>query len=409
MTDRPALHDYGASRAVLIGTAGYKHLPALPAARNSLHRMRRLLTGELCGWPDAQVTVLYDRDSRGLSDQLITLYEHATDVALFYFVGHGQIADVDYGTELCLGTVDSREDPHRRESTALTFRAVRNALLNSRAATKIVILDCCYAGLAAGNVLGAARTVPSTVRVSGSYLIAASGADSEARYQTDTDTPLTYLTKYFADAVEAGIADAGERLNLHSVFLQVHTRLTAEGLPPPIDRGVDAGRTFDFAHNRAFPTPSLQHVMEPARPGAAGPGASPAPADIADRTQERPVADPPHSTGTARAALAREAAASGEAPLAAVSVYADPRPSTTADSGKIAAFNPPVTARRMGCAAPLAQLAISTAFYFIVVNLSRFNPFPHALFLVLLVLLALAAVVITLRVRQGTAERRRRR
>jgi hypothetical protein len=140
------------------GTWTYTHLTAVPAARNSLDRMQNLLLGPWCGWPTEQVAVLGDLQSPGdLPDRLVTLFGDATDVALFYYVGHGQIDDED---QLCLGLVGSRTEPHRRATTSLPFDAVRRALLRSPAAMKIVILDL-SAAVSCGRVwrLAVARHV----------------------------------------------------------------------------------------------------------------------------------------------------------------------------------------------------------------------------------------------------------
>ncbi len=146
MPDVPSLHDYGRSRAVVMGTWDYDFLPPVPAARNSLRRMRSLLTGSLCGWPEERLLTLGNVRYPGiLPDQLITAFENISDVALFYYVGHGQI---DSDDQLCLSLVASRTAANRRAATSLPFQAVRRALLDSEAATKIVILDCCFADLA---------------------------------------------------------------------------------------------------------------------------------------------------------------------------------------------------------------------------------------------------------------------
>ena len=139
--------DRSRSRAVLIGTSTYSELPGVPAAANSLARMQRLLTGPLCLWPTSQVTLVPDQRLPGdLPDRLIDLYKQATDVALFYYVGHGQIDDEG---QLCLGLVDSRRlETERRATTSLTFDAVRRALRASPASIKVIILDCCFAGQA---------------------------------------------------------------------------------------------------------------------------------------------------------------------------------------------------------------------------------------------------------------------
>ena len=57
MTEKSTLRDYKRSRAVLIGTSDYVHLPGVPAAANSLERMVSLLSSDLCGWPPEKISV----------------------------------------------------------------------------------------------------------------------------------------------------------------------------------------------------------------------------------------------------------------------------------------------------------------------------------------------------------------
>jgi hypothetical protein len=174
MPDRPPLRNYAHSRAVVMGNWDYAHLPPVLAAGNSLERMVGLLTGPLCGWPEDRMLVLANERGPGdLPDRVITAFEDVTDVALFYFVGHGQI---DAEGQLCLGLADSRTEHNRRAATSLPFQAVRRALLDSDAATKIVILDCCFAGLASqpvNTLAGSASDVLDMASGAGAYTMAA--------------------------------------------------------------------------------------------------------------------------------------------------------------------------------------------------------------------------------------------
>jgi uncharacterized caspase-like protein len=106
----------------------------------------------------------------------VELFLAAQDVALFYFVGHGQ---VDPDDTLCLALVDSRTEAELRRTTSLPFDSVRYALKLSRASVKIVILDCCYAGLAAQPTLSA-DDLSDLTHGTGAYTLAAAGEFSRA-------------------------------------------------------------------------------------------------------------------------------------------------------------------------------------------------------------------------------------
>ena len=164
---------------MLIGTWDYTFLEPVPAAAHSLLRMADLLTGPLCGWPLDRVLVVANEPGPGdIPDRLITAYD-GVDVALFYFVGHGQIAA---DNQLCLGLTQSRPEWNRRAPTSLRFADVRQALLESGAVTKIVILDCCFAGLATTEVMGASGDVLGLTSGTG-VTMAATSAFGAAWYE----------------------------------------------------------------------------------------------------------------------------------------------------------------------------------------------------------------------------------
>lgn len=268
MSDFPPLHDYSRSRAVVMGTWDYEDegLCALPAARHSLERMVGLLTGELCGWPEDRVSVLRNRARPGnIPDDLISLFTDVTDIALFYFVGHGQI---DPDDQLCLGLTRTVTAPKRRASTSLQFDAVRKALLGSDAKTKIVILDCCFAGLATrrDNTLASVTVdVMDKTSSTGAYTMAATGQFTTALFETDTPEPQTYFTKYLVDTVEAGIPSEEAGLRLHHLYAHVREALARDKRPTPQRRVVNDARDFVFAHNvdpMPAPTPAVDDDAE---------------------------------------------------------------------------------------------------------------------------------------------------
>lgn len=271
--------DFARSRAVLIGTSEYRYLEEVPAAMHSLERMRTLLTGPLCGsWPEERVKVVHNRKRLGeLPHELLLWMREATDVALFYYVGHGQYDNDD---RLCLTLTESSDDPVLRTTTSLTFDAVRQAFKASRASTKIAIVDCCFAGLAAGDRENrlAARTLEAP-RSPGFCLLMASGEFSTAWFQPDTECekPQTYFTKYLADTIERGIPGQPDGLGLGPLFDTVADALVRDGKPEPTSRVADHAARFVLARNRAtseapesVPKPRSVAAVGSARAQAAG-------------------------------------------------------------------------------------------------------------------------------------------
>jgi uncharacterized RDD family membrane protein YckC len=267
MTDwtanRPALRDYSRSRAVVMGTWEYDYLPGvptagssvkrLPAVENSLRRMVGLLTGPQCGWPrDRLLRVENEPDAGRLPNQLISAFEDVEDVALFYYVGHGQISQDD---QLCLGLVKSSPDARRRNATSLRFADLREALRESPARFKIIVLDCCFAGLvASGTLAGSPDDVLDRAGGTNAYTMAATRAFATAWYEDDPglNPPQTYFTKYLADLIEKGIPGQGKLLQMDPLFWQLRENLAVAGLPVPERRAVNDAREFAFAYNAAW-------------------------------------------------------------------------------------------------------------------------------------------------------------
>lgn len=246
--------DFSRSRAVLIGTWDYRHLRPVPAAKHSLNRMRALLTSPLCGpWPQERISVVGNRKALGdLPHELVTWFGAVTDVALFYYVGHGQYDNDD---RLCLALRNSSDDAVLRTTTSLSFDAVRHAFRVSKATTKIAILDCCFAGLADRDNALAGPHAPELPRSPGFYLMMASGEFSTAWCETTTENirPQTYFTKYLVDVIENGIPGQPDRLTLGTIFDTAADALVRDSKPEPGNRAGGRAAHHVLARNAAPP------------------------------------------------------------------------------------------------------------------------------------------------------------
>jgi Caspase domain len=243
--------DRSRSRAILMGTSEYTHMTQVPAALHSLNRIKAVLTSELCVWPADRVSVFANERRPGdLPQQLVELFGAAEDIALFYYVGHGQADPLDM---LCLGLTGSRPEPATQlRTTSLPFDAVRYALAMSPAKAKIVILDCCFAGLAAPGRLSAGDVL-SLTRATGAYTIAAAGEFEKAWFETNPDAPApqTYFTKYFLDVIERGIPGEGPELRLEPIFNQTAHALAHDSKPVPTSTASGTAPFIVFARNAA--------------------------------------------------------------------------------------------------------------------------------------------------------------
>lgn len=275
--------DFSASRAILVGTAdhaGGSGLTAMPAALNSLDAMRALLTGPNCGWPVARVTEFRDRATGdGVDREVATLIGEATDVVLFYYVGHGQL--LRGGDDLGMALTDTSTQVELRRATSLRLNDLREDLRYSGARVKLVILDCCFSGIATKNIQGPgnlADQIDRAARVTGTFTLTASRANQAAIHE-DGNGGLTYFTKVLTDVVGDGIAGAPAELTLADIHHELDERFRylpiKNGLdrPEPTRLFQDSADRFVFARNAA---PAHTHRAVAERPAPKTPEPNPA-------------------------------------------------------------------------------------------------------------------------------------
>lgn len=252
MTD-PAGRDYSRSRAVLMGTWDYTDFETSRAVERSYHRMRELLLDPVCGsWPESSVKEFDNRSTLGTTHvELIDAFVAATDVAFFYYVGHGIY---DHRERLCLTVGDTRIDSDYTTATGLLFEDVRDAFRASRAAVKIAVLDCCNAGLAAQDYgrLSTDRLPP----VAGAYLLMSSSAFESSWYEKeDVHDAQTYFTRALVDTVREGVPGGPAGLTFDHIFPVVADQLVGHGRPEPGRRIEDNAANWVFARNNAPEAP----------------------------------------------------------------------------------------------------------------------------------------------------------
>ncbi|MER5596436.1 caspase family protein [Streptomyces sp. NPDC002265] len=283
MTVPEPLYDYARSRAVLVGVWDYEHLPPVASAtRNSLDRMTDLLQGPLCGWPrssgspaDRLQVVRNPRRRNNLPDDLMRWFEDATDLALFYFVGHGRL----YGDELCLALAESPLSGSAQKTTGLRFSDIREALEESQAVTKVVILDCCFSGQATlpRHTLSA-PAITELTHCSGTITLTATDAYRTAWYEPDSTSgrPQTHFTRYLVDAIETGAVGHPHGVSLEAAFATASAALVRDGKPRPTQSVRHHAGRFVIARGSARRPPTDQDH----RPSEQGVGTGPAHQDV---------------------------------------------------------------------------------------------------------------------------------
>ncbi|MBG0826390.1 caspase family protein [Planomonospora sp. ID67723] len=253
-----SLPDPLTSRAVLIGTSEYTHLDSLPAVANNLQALSNLLQqSDLWGLPAEHCTVVHNPTSvNAMMDPLWQAREEAKDTLIVYFAGHGLMHSME--SDLYLALVDSHKD---RIYRAVAYDTVRNELRESLAQRKIVILDCCYSGLALG-LLGTddpTERVANSARVTGTYLMTATAENRPALGGLDT---YTAFTGELIHLIREGIPDQPELLELDTIFKHARESLRDKGLPTPQKRESNLAAHIPLVRNRAHKSQKRFEVKE---------------------------------------------------------------------------------------------------------------------------------------------------
>ncbi|HXL93851.1 MAG TPA: caspase family protein [Streptosporangiaceae bacterium] len=238
------------ARAILIGNAGYQDagIEDLPTARRCVTAMAGLLAGELCGWPADRITTLVDVAApHDLARRVIAAVRDAEDVLVVYYVGHG-LSTRNGRLALALGETDP--DPEALPHTSMLYENLADILRGCRAATKLVILDCCHAELGGkANDVFLGSDVAEAYPVDGLYFIGASKKYEKARSPVGGE--LTYFTQALVDVVRSGVPGLPPELRLDQIFLALRARLAGAGLPEPVESGIRGARQYPFARNAA--------------------------------------------------------------------------------------------------------------------------------------------------------------
>jgi Caspase domain len=214
-----SLPDPQRSRAVLIGTSEYddhESLPQLEAVTANLADLQSLFSAaDLWGLPPENCTVLLNCvNPREVLDAVHDAAQAAQDALIVYFAGHGLRGPDD--DELCLALRTTAKD---RMYSALWYGDLRCELLHAgvHVPSKVVLLDCCYSGVAMRDTMSASDDVAERARIEGTYLMTASASTALALARKGDKH--TAFTGEIIDAISAGIPDGPDLLNMGTLRL----------------------------------------------------------------------------------------------------------------------------------------------------------------------------------------------
>jgi predicted RNA-binding protein with RPS1 domain/uncharacterized LabA/DUF88 family protein len=224
------------SRAVIVGTSlyqpdsGFEPLPTVTRNLGEIADFLRTHTGlrhvQLVENPAHNAAII---------DAVRPAVQNAEDLLLFYYSGHG----VPLGTgDVGLTHATSRSDGP--EWSTLHYAALRNEIRATRAAIKIVILDCCHSGRAFGS--GALATTNQNaalrdlVEIEGAYVLTATNSTQKFAKAAGANG-CTAFTGALLEVMRTGADTKDQYLTMDSVFPLLAGKLRAAGNPAPRSSG----------------------------------------------------------------------------------------------------------------------------------------------------------------------------
>ncbi|MBP2327652.1 hypothetical protein JOF56_008037 [Kibdelosporangium banguiense] len=242
------LPEPGRSRAVLIGTGDYQDpaLEPLPAVANNLTDLAGVLTAQQgAGLPGGHCEVLRDPPAQAaVGDHIVAAAGAAEDVLLVYYSGHG-LMSWDGNNELFLALRDTKTKQLR--TSALRYADLRQDILDSSAKTKVLILDCCFAGRTLDHTMSEpADTLLSEVDIAGTYVLAA----TENRALAPPGWRNTLFTGELLRLLWEGVAaEPGVLLTLDVLFREVRAAMSRHNWPEPRSNNRNSAAHLALAYN----------------------------------------------------------------------------------------------------------------------------------------------------------------
>jgi Effector Associated Constant Component 1/Caspase domain len=239
------------SRCVLIGVSDYGKLRELPAVRENLEQLPKVLADpETWGIPPERLhTIDYPQSAGAIRDAISAAAQDAPDTLLVYFAGHGLY---DKRDKLLLALPEATG---KDRSQTVPWQQLAEVIRYADSRRRIVWLDCCYAGLALPDKEATPdkKDPPELLEIAeveGTYLLAAAQKYEEAK--SPDREGCTAFTGELVNALRDGIAPGPptqEFLSLNALHQQVRSALRKKHLPEPNRHDPDHIGQLPHFHN----------------------------------------------------------------------------------------------------------------------------------------------------------------
>ena len=201
-------------KALVVGINYYENVSPLHGCVNDAYEISQVLARHMDGSINFDVKRFTAIDAsssitrKELKDNVIELFKYDSEIALFYFAGHGHVQET--GGYLITSECTDGDD-------GLSLTDVLNIANASPARNKILVFDSCYSGVAGTEVSLGDKALLSE----GMTILTASSKDQYAQEENGSGV----FTSLFVDAMNGGAANLLGDITPGSVYAHIDQSL----------------------------------------------------------------------------------------------------------------------------------------------------------------------------------------
>ncbi len=242
----------GKTTVVLIGASEFskdpKNLAPLPAVKNNVIDLEKALCDDsIVGLEHTDVhTILDEAKASDVLTQLAELSNKAQGTLIVYYAGHGLVSK--RSNLLYLATSETTDK--LAEYNAMPFDKIRSAIDDSEASKKILIVDSCFSGKIEGGMSPASSLLRTNLEFDEVFSIASASKRQPAL--APTHEKHTVFTGELIEALNEGLDNKKEVINLKELFEHIRRNLKRRGAPEPESFNMQNANTIVLARNRKY-------------------------------------------------------------------------------------------------------------------------------------------------------------
>jgi len=226
------------TKVLLIGVSEYVEddtILDIPNIKQNIKLLKEVLLDEnIMGIPKENITVSLNNTKKIIERKLIQASREAEDenyTLLVYYSGHGILSSENF--KLYLTSKESSKS--YLESDSININRFREIIANSRAASKVVILDACHSGQIHNAMNDFTSTLNGEIKkFKGTYIMTSASEDKPSLFPHKNTNQPTYFTAKLIDVLKNGIDNGKPYISVRDIFNEIYNCFKKqEGLPLP--------------------------------------------------------------------------------------------------------------------------------------------------------------------------------